>query len=116
MKEAILNKCTELYIQNGDFTIDELVKEFKMSKNTFYKYFRTKEDVYRAIVENIPFLQKNLTKRFYTKHILDLWLLINHAMNSGKYGDDNTFTDDMLFEEVLKKDWKRFLPVFERNR
>lgn len=115
MKEAILNKSTELYFQNGDFTIDELVKEFKMSKTTFYVHFHTKDDVYAEMITRAFPSMANMPKRFHTKHMMDLLVLLSHTIGVG-YEVSSVSEVNSLFGQVIEDQWKRFLPVFERNR
>lgn len=54
MKEKIIAACIELFNEKGcKFTVEEVVARLKISKKTFYKYFLSKEDVMRVVMDEI---------------------------------------------------------------
>lgn len=54
MKTIILNNTKSLIRKKGiNFTISDIAKENRISKNTFYQYFKSKEDVIYHIIEEL---------------------------------------------------------------
>lgn len=50
-KEAIVEKSVELFKKEGfDFKLDEVAKELHISKKTIYRYFPSKEDIFRTFI------------------------------------------------------------------
>ncbi len=54
-QEKVLNACQKLWHTRGvrDFTMDELAAEAGLSKRTVYKYFRSKEEIIEAVVDQM---------------------------------------------------------------
>ncbi|MEN6325336.1 MAG: TetR/AcrR family transcriptional regulator [Syntrophomonas sp.] len=54
IEERILNACTELTQTRGlrNFTVDELAARAGVSKRTLYRYYRSKDEIIEAVVEN----------------------------------------------------------------
>ena len=51
MREKIIDAAVVLFNRNGfDFKMDELAKELHISKKTIYRYFPTKEDIFRVFI------------------------------------------------------------------
>ena len=52
-KNAILNAAIKVLTNKGYYssTIDDIVKESKMSKGAIYHYYSSKKDVYLAVIE-----------------------------------------------------------------
>jgi TetR/AcrR family transcriptional regulator len=52
--ERIVAECRELYYEAGqDFTIQELSQRAGISLQTFYRYFRSKDEVLLAVLEDV---------------------------------------------------------------
>jgi len=54
-KEKILGACQERFTREGfsRIPVDEIVTDLAMSKKTFYKYFKNKEDVVQQIMDRL---------------------------------------------------------------
>lgn len=76
MKEEILNAVKVLSNELGlEFTLDELASTLKISKKTIYKYFKSKEKMIEAIIDEIFVFTKTRQKE-----ILDSDLLITEKI------------------------------------
>jgi len=54
VREKILSACIRLFNEKGcRFTLDDLVEALKISRKTFYRYFLNKEDVLKAIIDEM---------------------------------------------------------------
>ncbi|MFU0828029.1 MAG: TetR family transcriptional regulator [Lachnoclostridium sp.] len=52
MKQQIIDKCIELFNEKGcRFTLDDIVRSLRVSRKTIYKYFMSKEDIFKAIID-----------------------------------------------------------------
>ncbi len=52
MKQQIIDECIELFNEKGcRFTLDDIVQRLRVSKKTIYKYFLSKEDIFKAIID-----------------------------------------------------------------
>jgi AcrR family transcriptional regulator len=50
--DKILQACIRLFNEKGcRFTLDDIVAELKISRKTFYKYYLSKEDVLKEIID-----------------------------------------------------------------
>lgn len=67
-KNLFLDKVSELFIQNGakTVTMDDIAKEFSMSKKTLYQQYKNKEEVLKAVLNfqlsDIVFHMKEVEK------------------------------------------------------
>lgn len=54
IEERIINACAELAQTRGlrNFTVDELAARAGVSKRTVYRYYRSKEEIVEAVLEN----------------------------------------------------------------
>lgn len=54
-KETIIKTATELFVKNGFRItgINEIIKKSKVAKMTLYKYFKTKDELIIAVLENV---------------------------------------------------------------
>ena len=55
MKETVLKKSLELFIQNGfkTVTMDDIAKELGISKKTIYQHFSAKDELVKATVDYV---------------------------------------------------------------
>ncbi len=52
MKQQIIDECIELFNEKGcRFTLDDIVQSLRVSRKTIYKYFLSKEDIFKAIID-----------------------------------------------------------------
>jgi AcrR family transcriptional regulator len=52
MKQQIIDECITLFNEKGcRFTLDDIVQRLKISRKTIYKYFLSKEDIFKAIID-----------------------------------------------------------------
>lgn len=52
MKQRIIDECINLFNEKGcRFTLDDIVQTMKVSRKTIYKYFLSKEDIFKAIID-----------------------------------------------------------------
>ncbi len=52
MKQQIIEECIALFNEKGcRFTLDDIVQRLKISRKTIYKYFLSKEDIFKAIID-----------------------------------------------------------------
>lgn len=52
MKQQIIDECILLFNEKGcRFTLDDIVQGLRVSKKTIYKYFLSKEDIFKAIID-----------------------------------------------------------------
>lgn len=52
MKQQIIDECIVLFNEKGcRFTLDDIVQRLRISKKTIYKYFLSKEDIFKAIID-----------------------------------------------------------------
>lgn len=53
MKQQIIDACIALFNEKGcRFTLDDIVQKLKVSKKTIYKYFLSKEDIFKTIIDD----------------------------------------------------------------
>lgn len=98
MKEHIINKATEEFIQYGfkSFTMDDLAQKLGMSKKTLYEYYPSKNELVSAcieqvihnvetncwtlegggnVIENLFYMQKKFIESYKLKNNRPLWEL-----------------------------------------
>lgn len=52
MKQKIIEECIVLFNEKGcRFTLDDIVQRLRVSRKTIYKYFLSKEDIFKAIID-----------------------------------------------------------------
>jgi len=52
MKQQIIEECITLFNEKGcRFTLDDIVQRMRVSRKTIYKYFLSKEDIFKAIID-----------------------------------------------------------------
>ncbi|MGB4658901.1 MAG: TetR/AcrR family transcriptional regulator [Mobilitalea sp.] len=52
MKQRIIDTCIILFNEKGcRFTLDDIVQRMRVSRKTIYKYFLSKEDIFKAIID-----------------------------------------------------------------
>jgi AcrR family transcriptional regulator len=52
MKQQIIDECITLFNEKGcRFTLDDIVQSLRISRKTIYKYFLSKEDIFKAIID-----------------------------------------------------------------
>lgn len=52
MKQQIIDECIALFNEKGcRFTLDDIVNSLRVSRKTIYKYFLSKEDIFKAIID-----------------------------------------------------------------
>jgi AcrR family transcriptional regulator len=52
MKQQIIDECIVLFNEKGcHFTMDDIVQRLRISRKTIYKYFLSKEDIFKAIID-----------------------------------------------------------------
>ncbi|HEX3077727.1 MAG TPA: TetR/AcrR family transcriptional regulator [Lachnospiraceae bacterium] len=52
MKQQIIDACIDLFNEKGcRFTLDDIVNRLRVSRKTIYKYFLSKEDIFKAIID-----------------------------------------------------------------
>jgi AcrR family transcriptional regulator len=52
MKQQIIDECITLFNEKGcRFTLDDIVQRLRVSRKTIYKYFLSKEDIFKAIID-----------------------------------------------------------------
>jgi|GEM_PF-456867 len=60
--QAIINKANKLFLSQGfeKTTVDEIIKSLEISKGTFYHYFKSKEELLDAVINNFSelFIEK----------------------------------------------------------
>ena len=54
-KEQILKVAEKIFSMNGYYEtfVEDIIKEAKVGKGTFYRYFKSKEDIYITLLKNI---------------------------------------------------------------
>ena len=80
-KEKILQTSLDEFIKKGvaGAKVNDIVATAKMSKKTFYKYFKNKEEVFNVILENLINLIENfqISKPSKTNFVSDLKAIIS---------------------------------------
>lgn len=52
MKQQIIDECIALFNEKGcRFTLDDIVQRLRVSRKTIYKYFLSKEDIFKTIID-----------------------------------------------------------------
>jgi len=53
VRQRLLNSACKLFVSNGyvESTVSDIVKEAEVGKGTFYTYFRSKEEIVEAIID-----------------------------------------------------------------
>ena len=52
MKQQIIDECIVLFNEKGcRFTLDDVVQRLRVSRKTIYKHFLSKEDIFKAIID-----------------------------------------------------------------
>lgn len=71
MRERIINATINLFRKYGfNFKVDDIARELSMSKKTIYKYFRSKEDIFREfIVESFDSVHDQQKRILMDEHL-----------------------------------------------
>lgn len=71
MKNKIIESSINLFIEKGySFTVDDISRELKISKKTIYKYFKSKEDIFKEfIILSFESIHKEQDKIFSDKNL-----------------------------------------------
>lgn len=82
IEARILHACTELVQTRGlrNFTVDELAARAGISKRTFYRYYRSKEEIVEATLDNFMAGVAAEADRMLASEANPL-TLINHMLN-----------------------------------
>ncbi|BCN29321.1 TetR/AcrR family transcriptional regulator [Anaeromicropila herbilytica] len=52
MKQRIIEECIRLFNEKGcRFTLDDIVQSLRVSRKTIYKYFLSKDDIFKGILD-----------------------------------------------------------------
>jgi AcrR family transcriptional regulator len=104
-KLDIINSATELFKKYGlrSVSIDDVCKELRISKKTFYNFFKQKEELIIQVLENLHEQSKKKTKEPWLyekdKNIIDV--LMEH---------------DKEFRNSSEKDKKHFIMFYDLEK
>lgn len=94
-RKEFIGKVTELFMLHGAkaLTMDDIAKEFSMSKKTLYQYYKNKEDLLLEILKNISETFLLEVEKASDKHTcaIEILLVSNQRMNEIIGEKKNTF-------------------------
>lgn len=109
-------------------SVDQIVKEAKVAKGTFYLYFKSKEELYETIIHNTFLYWEKVAKQLI-ENIPDLKdRIINKMMVSLKFFEKDDIMRNILFwnddydfwkinkEYINELHFKLLKPIFKNNR
>ena len=110
-KGRLVESAKKLIAEKGynNTKVEDITNEAQMAKGTFYTYFKTKEDIFIEILQNIfKVAQENLNEiQFENKLKIDLYKFIKF-MYEGVFNDkghfrviSNIFTNPELMTKVM---------------
>ena len=96
-KTNFLSKATQLFIENGakSVTMDEIAKEFGISKKTLYQKYKNKEELLeevlkyklQEVIERLKYLDENIdnavARMFCRDEEIDK---VSHSNNTSLFG------------------------------
>lgn len=128
IKNEIYDKSKELILSNGIvFTMESLSKMLKISKKTIYKYYQSKEDIIKQIIDearnDIKTQQKVLLQAQIDilEKIRGLLLIVpvNHDMFTSKnLKDMQIYYPDLAeyLKELYNQDWESMFKLLDQAK
>ncbi len=114
IKSDIIGTATTLFKQCGlrSVSIDDVCRELRISKKTFYNYFKQKEELIEQVLHNIHIQKQNKTKSPWVydsrKNIIDALMDFDKALK--------TNADEEKKHLVMLFDLKKYYPhIFQKR-
>jgi AcrR family transcriptional regulator len=118
MEERIIRACIALFNRKGcKFTLDDVVAELKISRKTFYKYFSSKEEALKVLIDRMHgyihekqqliYADPELSTREKLRRSLTLETKFEADINLEKIYQVEQYYPDVYrhFMEIYEMDW-----------
>jgi TetR/AcrR family transcriptional regulator, cholesterol catabolism regulator len=128
LETDILKTATELFCKYGlrNVTIDDICAEIRISKKTFYTYFRQKEDLILQMVESMHEKKAEKEKKFVlsaddNKNTIDRAMAIVHLVKSNSEDKMQTLFYELskyypnAYAQIIEKQQQQTIDYFTRN-
>ncbi|MCB9498776.1 MAG: TetR/AcrR family transcriptional regulator [Bacillales bacterium] len=128
MKEEIILECINLFnIEGCKFHLDDVAKNLKISKKTIYKYFSSKEDILKTIVEESADAVKERQIAIYNDNTLEtkekLFQILTakskfeNVLNLSKAFETEIYYPDVYtyFQKEFEKEWERAISLVQKG-
>lgn len=115
MREHILEETLVLFNQSGfDFKMDELAKALHISKKTIYKYFSTKEDIFRVlIIESFQSVHDRQLEIFNNPSLTIKEKLLQILNSRSKYEDQLSVEKTLSLKDYYPKLYDLILETYQ---
>ncbi len=121
MKLDIINTATTLFKKYGlrSISIDDVCKELRISKKTFYNYFKQKEELIEEVLQNIHEQSKKTTKLPWVydegKNIIDIVMDSEKDMMSSSEKGKKHFIMLYDLEKYYPNVFKKHMDIMSDN-